>query len=234
MRKIQTQGVNHITLAGADRQTSIDFWEGVPGMPFVSEQPNLGRAQESHLYFAPRISGNVHRGVLPSAASCQPLLHEKSVAGLTGQVSSPSTPRLPGCGGSLRRCCFRRCCAAGRSYVRCQQRVSEPSKPGFAGQVAELGDDDPRVHDCVQLSVGRAVPRIWERHAEASSPVRDATVVGDGRPEVGAADGVELGQGREDVAFGKQRSQFALDCRVAPAVWAAGTASAGSPSGLAA
>jgi catechol 2,3-dioxygenase-like lactoylglutathione lyase family enzyme len=53
MRKIQTQGVHHITIAGADRQTSIDFWEGVLGMPFVFEQPNLDRAQESHLYFDP-------------------------------------------------------------------------------------------------------------------------------------------------------------------------------------
>ncbi|WP_404827743.1 VOC family protein [Conexibacter stalactiti] len=53
MRKIQTQGVHHITLTGADRQTSIDFWEGVLGMPFVFEQPNLDRAEESHLYFDP-------------------------------------------------------------------------------------------------------------------------------------------------------------------------------------
>jgi catechol 2,3-dioxygenase-like lactoylglutathione lyase family enzyme len=53
MRKIQTQGVHHITLLGADRQTSIDFWEGVLGMPFVFEQPNLDRAEESHLYFDP-------------------------------------------------------------------------------------------------------------------------------------------------------------------------------------
>ena len=53
MRKIQTQGVHHITLTGADRQTSIDFWEGVLGMPFVFEQPNLDRASESHLYFDP-------------------------------------------------------------------------------------------------------------------------------------------------------------------------------------
>jgi glyoxalase family protein len=45
--------VHHITLTGADRQTSIDFWEGVLGMPFVFEQPNLDRAQESHLYFDP-------------------------------------------------------------------------------------------------------------------------------------------------------------------------------------
>jgi glyoxalase family protein len=53
MRKIQVQGVHHITIVGADRQTSIDFWEGVLGMPFVFEQPNLDNAGESHLYFDP-------------------------------------------------------------------------------------------------------------------------------------------------------------------------------------
>jgi catechol 2,3-dioxygenase-like lactoylglutathione lyase family enzyme len=53
MRKIQTQGVHHITINGANRQTSIDFWEGVLGMPFVFEQPNLDNAGESHLYFDP-------------------------------------------------------------------------------------------------------------------------------------------------------------------------------------
>jgi glyoxalase family protein len=53
MRKMQTQGVHHITLVGADRQTSIDFWEGMLGMPFVFEQPNLDNADESHLYFDP-------------------------------------------------------------------------------------------------------------------------------------------------------------------------------------
>ncbi|WP_081161742.1 VOC family protein [Ensifer aridi] len=53
MRKLQSQGVHHITLVGADRQTSIDFWEGILGMPFVFEQPNLDRASESHLYFDP-------------------------------------------------------------------------------------------------------------------------------------------------------------------------------------
>ena len=53
MRKLQTQGVHHITLVGAGRQTSIDFWEGVLGMPFVFEQPNLDSKTESHLYFDP-------------------------------------------------------------------------------------------------------------------------------------------------------------------------------------
>jgi glyoxalase family protein len=53
VRKIQSQGVHHITLVGADRQTSVDFWEGVLGMPFVFEQPNLDNEAESHLYFDP-------------------------------------------------------------------------------------------------------------------------------------------------------------------------------------
>ncbi len=53
LRKLQTQGVHHITIVGADRQTSIDFWEGVLGMPFVFEQPNLDNESESHLYFDP-------------------------------------------------------------------------------------------------------------------------------------------------------------------------------------
>ena len=46
MKKIQSQGVHHITLNGADRQTSIDFWEGVLGMPFVFDQPNLDNPRE--------------------------------------------------------------------------------------------------------------------------------------------------------------------------------------------
>jgi catechol 2,3-dioxygenase-like lactoylglutathione lyase family enzyme len=53
VRKLQSQGVHHITITGADRQTSIDFWEGVLGMPFVFEQPNLDNESESHLYFDP-------------------------------------------------------------------------------------------------------------------------------------------------------------------------------------
>lgn len=53
MRKIQAQGVHHITLTGADRKTSIDFWEGVLGMPFIFDQPNLDNPDEGHLYFDP-------------------------------------------------------------------------------------------------------------------------------------------------------------------------------------
>lgn len=53
MKKVQTLGVHHITMTGADRQTSIDFWEGVLGMPFLFDQPNLDDPDEGHLYFDP-------------------------------------------------------------------------------------------------------------------------------------------------------------------------------------
>ncbi|MFO7806557.1 MAG: VOC family protein [Paracoccaceae bacterium] len=53
MQKLQSQGLHHITLMGADRQTSIDFWEGVLGMPFLFEQPNLDDPSQGHLYFDP-------------------------------------------------------------------------------------------------------------------------------------------------------------------------------------
>ena len=50
---VQSQGLHHITLNGADKKTSIDFWEGVLGMPFLFEQPNLDNPNENHLYFDP-------------------------------------------------------------------------------------------------------------------------------------------------------------------------------------
>ena len=53
MAKLQSQGVHHITLVGADRKTSVDFWEGVLGMPLVFEQPNLDDPEQNHLYFDP-------------------------------------------------------------------------------------------------------------------------------------------------------------------------------------
>ena len=50
---VQSQGLHHITLNGADKRTSIDFWEGALGMPFIFEQPNLDNPDENHLYFDP-------------------------------------------------------------------------------------------------------------------------------------------------------------------------------------
>ena len=51
--KIQVQGLHHITIVGSTRQSAIDFWEGALGMPFIFEQPNLGKSDENHLYFDP-------------------------------------------------------------------------------------------------------------------------------------------------------------------------------------
>ena len=53
MKKLQVQGVHHITIVGSSRQTALDFWQGLLGMPFVLEQPNLGKPDENHLYFDP-------------------------------------------------------------------------------------------------------------------------------------------------------------------------------------
>ena len=65
MQKLQTQGVHHITLVGADRQTSIDFWEGLLGMPFIFEQPNLDNPGEvqarSGKTKVPRVVGKIRR-----------------------------------------------------------------------------------------------------------------------------------------------------------------------------
>ncbi len=78
MQKLQSQGVHHITIVGADRQTSIDFWEGVLGMPFVFEQPNLDNESESHLYFDPgdgrliTVFTNEERDVQPDRTPTEP------------------------------------------------------------------------------------------------------------------------------------------------------------------
>ena len=49
--QIPTTGVHHITLIGSNRQDTIDFYQGVLGMPLVFEQPNLDVPEETHLYF---------------------------------------------------------------------------------------------------------------------------------------------------------------------------------------
>ena len=49
--EIPTTGVHHITIIGSNRQDTIDFYQGVLGMPLVFEQPNLDVPEENHLYF---------------------------------------------------------------------------------------------------------------------------------------------------------------------------------------
>src|SRR5215469_3960199 len=53
VKTTQVQGVHHITIVGSTRQSAVDFWQGVLGMPFLFEQPNLSNLAENHLYFDP-------------------------------------------------------------------------------------------------------------------------------------------------------------------------------------
>ena len=53
VKRVQVQGVHHITLVGSTKQSAINFWEGVLGMTYLFEQPNLGKPDENHLYFDP-------------------------------------------------------------------------------------------------------------------------------------------------------------------------------------
>ncbi|HUQ47891.1 MAG TPA: VOC family protein [Gemmatimonadaceae bacterium] len=53
MKKIQVQGMHHVTVVGSTKQSAIAFWQGALGMPFIMEQPNLGNPDENHLYFDP-------------------------------------------------------------------------------------------------------------------------------------------------------------------------------------
>jgi glyoxalase family protein len=53
VKKTQVQGVHHITIVGSTKQSALNFWQGVLGMPFLFEQPNLGKPDENHLYFDP-------------------------------------------------------------------------------------------------------------------------------------------------------------------------------------
>ena len=51
MAKLQTQGVHHVTFVGSNREATIEFYQGLLGMPLVFEQPNLDVPDEMHLYF---------------------------------------------------------------------------------------------------------------------------------------------------------------------------------------
>ena len=51
MNMLQTQGVHHVTFVGSNREATIEFYQGVLGMPLVMEQPNLDVPEELHLYF---------------------------------------------------------------------------------------------------------------------------------------------------------------------------------------
>jgi hypothetical protein len=41
VKKIQVQGLHHITIVGSTKQSALDFWRELSGMPFIFEQPEL-------------------------------------------------------------------------------------------------------------------------------------------------------------------------------------------------
>src|SRR5438128_10422188 len=51
MSIIQAQSLHHITMVGSNREATIEFYQGLLGMPLVFEQPNLDVPEEIHLYF---------------------------------------------------------------------------------------------------------------------------------------------------------------------------------------
>ena len=57
MKNVQVQGVHHITIVGSTKQSAVDFWQDTLGMPFVFEQPNLGKPDENHLYSIQAMDG---------------------------------------------------------------------------------------------------------------------------------------------------------------------------------
>lgn len=48
---IQTQGIHHINLNGANKKVSVEFWQDILGMALIFEQPNLDDLSTNHLYF---------------------------------------------------------------------------------------------------------------------------------------------------------------------------------------
>jgi catechol 2,3-dioxygenase-like lactoylglutathione lyase family enzyme len=53
MKTLPVQGLHHITIVGSTKQSARAFWRDMLGMPFIFEQPNLGKPDENHLYFDP-------------------------------------------------------------------------------------------------------------------------------------------------------------------------------------
>ena len=149
VQKLQSQGVHHITLVGADRQTSIDFWEGVLGMPFVFEQPNLDNAAESHLYFDPgdgrliTVFTNEERAADPSADADRPGLR--------------APPRLRGLAGDLR--------ADGRAARRARDQAQRRQGPRLHG--LDLLQRSARPADRARVLSLRAAGRAHARRRAA-------------------------------------------------------------------
>jgi len=87
MSRIQVQGVHHISIVGSTRQSAIDFWQGLLGMRFLFEQPNLGNANENHLYFDPG-DGRLITVFTNETRQDDPTPHPRGIGHLQTQVAA--------------------------------------------------------------------------------------------------------------------------------------------------
>ncbi len=174
MRKLQAQGVHHITLTGADRQTSIDFWEGVLGMPFVFDQPNLDNADEGHLYFDPGDG--------------------RLITVFTNETRKPDPRRTPTEPGCVHHLAFNVSKATfSQAVTRLDERGITHSGPKDRGFMDSIYFKDP-MGLLIELACYRFEPPEGFRHADVMIEAHRIRVDRDDRniEEVHLADAIEL------------------------------------------
>ena len=189
MRKLQSQGVHHITIVGADRQTSIDFWEGVLGMPFVFEQPNLDNESESHLYFDPgdgrliTIFTNEERDARPGAHADRPRLRPP--------------PRVRALAGDLH--------AGGRAPRRARDPPQRRQGPRLHGLDLLRGPARPadraRRRTASSRRPASRTPRCCSRRTSSASSAATTT-----SPRIHLADAIEALVARSRASLSEDRS----------------------------
>jgi catechol 2,3-dioxygenase-like lactoylglutathione lyase family enzyme len=146
MQKVQSQGVHHITLVGADRQTSIDFWEGVLGMPFIFDQPNLDNPNEGHLYFDPGDG--------------------RLITVFTNEERKPDPTRVPTPAGAVHHLAFMVSKATfSQAVKRLDDRGIKHSGPKDRGFMDSIYFNDP-LGQLIELACYRFEPPEGCRHAD--------------------------------------------------------------------
>lgn len=187
MRKLQVQGVHHITLVGADRQSTIDFWEGVLGMPFVFEQPNLDRAEEGHLYFDPGDG--------------------RLITVFTNETRMPARRRAPTDIGAVHHLAFAVSLATFRQAVaRLDQRAIRHSGPKDRGFMDSVYFEDPNGL-LIELACYKFTPPEGCTHADVMILAHRLRVAAgaDAIAEVHLADAIEALVQRRQESLSKDR-----------------------------
>jgi catechol 2,3-dioxygenase-like lactoylglutathione lyase family enzyme len=188
MRKIQTQGVHHITITGADRQTSIDFWEGLLGMPFIFDQPNLDNPNEGHAYFDPGDG--------------------RLITVFTDEDRKPDPQRTPTDPGCVHHLAFSVSQATFRQTVqRLDQRGITHSGPKDRGFMDSIYFTDP-LGLLIELASYRFVPPYGCSHADVMLQAHKIRVVRGDRniQEEHLADAIEILVERRQSSLSEDRS----------------------------